>query len=283
VPAPFGVGSFKAKTGNLCECGTSRDEGAASPSVDMEFTAAEEEAIRKITFLEGDDGEAMTYVSHRALEPDRQRILAAAFPECSPEVNKVVAVTATTAAGTKRESIALLPLDGSGGTPQVVIANCQITYEDLSPSECIEYTFAEAPDDWKITQLSLEALENYRSQKFESWRGMLVEPTCEAQLRRMLQIGCVAKLYDPHVFPTSEAHKETFQATDERTGKLIELPHPVKELRSWNAETLTYTVIDTQLAGAPSEEEKDEWWSNFLQELEAKHGQEYIERLMTNQ
>jgi len=279
VPAPVGVGTLKAKTGNLCECGAGRDDGTAS--VDMELTAAEEEAIRSVT-LQDEDGE-LTYVSHRALEPDRQSIMAKVFPNCAPGANKVVAITASNAAGTKKECIALVPLDGSGGTPTVVFANCQITYEDLSPSECIEYTFAEAPDDWKMTQLSLEALENYRSQKFEAWQGMLVEPTCEAQFRRMLQIGCVAKLYDPHVFPTPEAQKETFQVTDERTGKLIELPHPVKELRIWNAETLTYTVIDTQLAGAPSEEEKDEWWSNFLQELEAKHGQEYIERLMTNQ
>lgn len=245
----------------------------------MEFTAAEEEALMKVE-LRGDDNEKLTYVSHRALEPDRQSILAAVFPNCSPEAHKVVAITATTAAGTKKESIALLPLDGSGGIPRMVVATCQITYEDLSPSECIEYAFAEAPDDWKMTQLSLEALENYRSQKFEAWRGMLVEPTCEAQFRRMLQIGCVAKLYDPHVFPTPEAQKETYQVTDERTGKLIELPHPVKELRIWSADTLSYTAIDTLLAGAPSEEQKDEWWSNFLKELEAKHGAEYIKGLV---
>jgi len=41
-------------------------------------------------------------------------------------------------------------------------------------------------------------------------------------------------------------------------------------------------AINTQLAGAPSEEQKDEWWSSFLKELEAKHGQQYIEGLMTN-
>jgi len=245
----------------------------------MEFTAAEVEAIKKVT-IEGDDGEPLVYVSHRAIEPDRQAILVTAFPECKPEAAKVVAITASTPAGTRKETIALLPLDGSGGIPRVILGSCQITYEDLSPSDCIEYTFAEAPNDWKMAQLSLEALENYRSQKFEAWKGMLAEPTCEAQFRRMLQIGCVAKLYDPHVFPTPEAQKETFQVTDERTGKLIELPHPVKELRIWNAETNSYTAVDTQLDGAPSEDQKEEWWSNFLKELEAKHGQEYIERLM---
>jgi len=162
VPAPVGVGTLKAKTGNLCECGAGRDDGTAS--VDMELTAAEEEAIRSVT-LQDEDGE-LTYVSHRALEPDRQSIMAKAFPDCAPGANKVVAITAGNAAGTKKECIALLPLDGSEGTPRVVFANCQITYEDLSPSECIEYTFADAPDDWTMTQLSLEALENYRSQKF---------------------------------------------------------------------------------------------------------------------
>jgi len=244
----------------------------------MGFTAAEEEAIKGIR-LECDDGE-LTYVSHRALEPDRQRILATAFPECAPEAARAVAIAATTPDGAKKESIALLPLSDSGGAPRVIVGSCQITFEDLSPSDCIEYAFAEAPDEWKMAQLSLEALENYRSKKFQAWQAMLMEPTCEAQFRRMLQIGCVATLYDPHVFPTPEAHKESYQVTDERTGKLIVLPHPVKKLRIWDAATNSYRAIDTQLSGAPSEEQKEQWWSNFLKELEAKHGQEYIEGLL---
>merc|ERR1712190_104132 len=133
----------------------------------------------------------------------------------------------------------------------LVTGSCQITYEDLSPSECVEYGFAEAPGVWAMAQLSVEALETYRGMKFEAWKNMLMNPTCEAQFRRMLQIGMVAKLYDPHVFPTPESLKSTYQVTDERTGKLIELPHPIEELRIWDAAKMDYRRMDTRLTGAP--------------------------------
>jgi len=175
-----------------------------------------------------------------------------------------------------REFIAIVKADKA----ELVMGSCQITYEDLSPAECVEYAFGEAPDEWAMAQISLQALETYRSMKFEAWKTMLVNPTCEAQFRRMLQIGMVANLYDPHVFPTPESLKAKYQVTDERTGKLIQLPHPVKQLRVWNAEKGDYNAVPTHLGGAPSEAEAGAWWESFMKELHAKHGEEYIAGLV---
>merc|ERR1712014_476940 len=143
-----------------------------------------------------------------------------------------------------------------------------------------EYCFPEAPGQWALAQISRDALETYRAMKFEAWRKMLLEPTCEAQFRRMLQIGMLTQLFDPHVFPTPEAFKHMYQVTDEKTGKLIQLPHPVASLRIWNASEQKYDTIDPHLKGAPPLDEKDKWWQSFMTELAAKHGEDYIKGLM---
>lgn len=226
--------------------------------------------------LKNADDEVLAYESHRLLDEVRQAAIATAFPECKAP-KKVVAIIGKAPSGGRKENIAVCQ---EGAQPKVVVGTCQITYEDISPSECVEFAFAEAPGTWAMAQLSLEALETYRSMKFEAWKSMLVSPTCEAQFRRMLQIGMVSQLYDPHVFPTPESQKAKYQVTDERTGKLIELPHPVSALRVWDCERQDYRTVDTQLKGAPTETEKAAWWSNFLKELSDKHGQEYIEGLM---
>lgn len=235
------------------------------------------EAIKALK-LENADGEAMAYVSHRSLEQTRRKTIATSFPDCEGS-GDVVAVVGKDAAGNLREFIAVLK--GSPLVPELVMGSCQITYEDLSPSECIEYAFAEAPTEWAMAQLSREALETYRGMKFEAWKQMLTKPTCEAQFRRMLQIGLVTRLYDPHVFPTPESMKAQYQVTDERSGKLIELPHPVQELRFWSAQANSYEKVDTVLGGAPSEAEAKAWWDEFMVALRKEHGDEYITGLLS--
>merc|ERR1712187_613152 len=123
-------------------------------------------------------------------------------------------------------------------------------------------------------QISRDALETYRAMKFEAWRKMLLEPTCEAQFRRMLQIGMLTQLFDPHVFPTPERFQSMYQVTDEKTGKLIQLPHPVAALRVWNVADQAYEDIDPHLTGAPPMEQKDQWWNEFLASLSAQHGED---------
>eukprot|EP00408_Alexandrium_pacificum_P023916 CAMPEP_0171190958 /NCGR_PEP_ID=MMETSP0790-20130122/19119_1 /TAXON_ID=2925 /ORGANISM="Alexandrium catenella, Strain OF101" /LENGTH=243 /DNA_ID=CAMNT_0011656095 /DNA_START=45 /DNA_END=776 /DNA_ORIENTATION=+ len=232
------------------------------------------EAVKQLVLKNADD-EVLTYESHHALDPARQQIMATAFPACEPQ-KKVIAILASGPNGTKMEHIAVVQ---DSAAPQLVVGSCQISFEDITPSECVEYCFPEAPSTWVMAQLSLLALETYRGKKFETWRNMLLEPTCEAQFRRMLQIGLVAEIFDPHVFPTPESMKSKYQVTDEKTGKLIELPDPVSALRVWDAEQQAYRSIGTQLKGAPSEAERSSWWADFMKELCEKHGQEYIDGL----
>jgi len=217
----------------------------------------------------------MAYHSHRLLEPARREILASGIPECASPDGQVMAVVAKDANGA-REFIAIVKEAGGLQTASLVMVNCSITYEDMTPSECCEYAFAADPNNWAVAQLSRDALESYRSMKFEGWKNMLVNPTCEAQFRRMLQIGIVNRLYDPHVFPTPEAMKADYNVTDEKTGKNIQLPHPVAALRVWNAANQKYDSIDPQLQGAPSEADKDAYWANLIQELKQKLGDEYV-------
>jgi len=249
----------------------------ASPGPKMDDEAVGK-ALKALT-LKNSDEEEMTYTGHRPLEPERVRIMASAFPDIEAPGQKPYAVLAQRGGDTK-EFIALVKSDPASEPPTVLMGSCSITYEDLSPADCIEYAFAEAPEEWRMSQLSREALETYRGMKFEAWKGMLVNPSCEAAFRRMLQIGMISQMYDPQVFPTPESQKAKYQVTDERTGKLIELPHPVKGLRVWDAGAQRYTDIEAQLTGAPSEADAAKWWEDFLGELSGKHGAEYIQDLI---
>jgi len=240
------------------------------------------QAVQGLT-LEDANGQPMVRASHRPLETERRQVLVTAFPECGEENGDVVAVVAKGKENSDefREFTAMVKDNPSGSSPscKLVMGTCQITYEDLCPSECIEYAFTEEPSRWIMAQISRDALDHYRSMKFEAWRKMLLEPTCEAQFRRMLQIGVVCRLFDPIVFPTPDSLKSTYQVTDEKTGKIIDLPHPVGSLRVWDAARLHYEAIDPQLEGAPTESEKDAWWEDMRRKLREQHGEEYISSL----
>jgi hypothetical protein len=185
--------------------------------------------------------------------------------------------------------VAIIAKDNAGDLIELVAAgtnalkllkcSCQITMEDLSPSECVEYAFAEAPCQWRLAQLSRGALESYRDMKFEAWRKMLLEPTCGAQFRRMLQIGSVTRLFDPHVFPTPDGLRHLYQVYDDQSGRQIQLPHPVAALRTWNVGRRAYDAINPRLTGAPLEAAESSWWSALLNELGKQHGKDYVAHL----
>merc|ERR1712194_952589 len=137
------------------------------------------------------------------LEPEGKKVFASAFAECGS--GQVVAIVAKGPSGDSKEFTAVLK--GDGASAELVMGSCQITFEDLTPSDCIEYSFADEPGQWNLAQVSLEALETYRGMKFDAWKNMLDKPTCEAQFRRMLNIGVVTQLFDPQLFPTPESLK----------------------------------------------------------------------------
>lgn len=288
----------------LCNCGPHSDPDEAPPNSgilqeekkgDMSESALEkvpsffdttlaaiiEQAVGRLR-LESSQGEAMTYASHRMLEPSRKKIFSAAFPEIASEDKVVAIIGQETTGNLMREFIAVLKGETSGMPElQLVNGSCQIFYEDLTPSECVEYSFAEAPESFALAQISRDALESYRSMKFEAWKHMLMEPSCEAAFRRMLQIGVVTQLYDPHVFPTPEGkQKSAYQVVDEKTGKLLDLPHPVAKLRVWEANKGRYEALDTRLGGAPSQSDEAAWWQNLLSDFRTRQGAEYIDGLL---
>merc|ERR1719253_122025 len=124
----------------------------------------------------------MRYVSHHPLESMRRQVFASAFPkQMDAQMGEVYQVRAEShATGNMLRMREFTVLSRAGTEPTLVEGACQITLEDIAPSECIEYTFPQEPDHWRMAQVSREALETYRDTKFESWRTMLEEPTCEA-------------------------------------------------------------------------------------------------------
>lgn len=229
--------------------------------------------------LEDDDGQTYEMVSHRPLETGRATIYAEAFPEC--QGCELRAIVGRSAAGQVVEFMAVGKSDGAGADLELtlVTGNCAITFETLPPASFVEYCFGEEPERFYLAQVSMEALETWRGMKFKFWMDMLEKPSCEAQFRRMLQIGVITQLYDAKLFPTPDAHKPLYHVVDP-SGKTIELPHPVAQLRRWDASEQRYVAVDPHLDGAPSEAEKEAWWASCLQKLRETHGAEYIASLM---
>lgn len=269
------------------KCGRPRDAESgffpSQPSLQPQSPSRSEPVVQalKALDLQDADGSHCVYQTHRSLEPERRPIFASAFPECA-EPNQVYEIVAhgraRDSAVSVKEFTAVMDPSSPTSMPKarLVNASCMISMEDMTPSECVEYTFEEEPDRWRMAQISQPALKDYKDTKFESWNKMLHEPDCEAQFRRMLQVGPVTRIYDPHVFPTPEAHKSQYQVTNEETGRLIDVPHPVSRLRIWDAARQRYEAIDPHLTGAPSEAEKESWWSDKQKELGQKHGDDYI-------
>jgi len=236
--------------------------------------------------LQDEHGNQMRYASSKLLDNDRRPVFATAFPECADpgQIYEIIAEGKAQGGSVQvREFTAMCK--GAAGTspPKLLEGSCAITLEDLTPSECVEYCFAEEPDKWRMALLSREALDTYRSTKFQSWLKMLQEPTCEAQLRRMLQIGPVTRMFDPIVFPTPEALKSQYQVIDDKTGRKIDLPHPVSKLRVWDASQQRYEALETLLTGAPPDNVKEIWWQDLLKQLQSLQGNTYIQQLMGKQ
>lgn len=249
---------------------------AKSPKTPVEAVLMS--ALRSMR-LEGSSGEELVYASHNWLPRERCRVLATRWPECQEGSAIAIQAKDQSTGNIMREHVAVITDDASKKT-KLLMGACGIMMEDLTPSECVEYAFLEAPEEWAVSELSRDALEHYKSTKFETWREMLLHSTCEAQLRRMLQLGVVTRMYDDNLFRTSEAYVSKYQVLDEKTGKLLKLPHPVAGLRIWSVGRKGYDLIDSQLDGAPSDTEKQAWWSNFVKELQEQMGKEYINSLM---
>ena len=167
------------------------------------------------------------------------------------------------------------------GEVVVPMLSCQVTFEDLSVSGCIEYCFAEEPSKWHLAQVSLEAIEDFQQNKFRLWEHQLKEPECEAAFRRQLQQGPIRHVYDKIIFPTPERIARAYKVIDEHSGKVVDLPHQVERMRMWNAEKQDYDELDPKLNGAPKDEESaKKYWVELLDRLRELRGVEYIDSLL---
>jgi hypothetical protein len=203
----------------------------------------------------------------------------------------MISIAAELSDGAVIDYVAVVRTDATGQplTPAAVqedaflMATCKISYDDLSPTQLIEYCFPDEPPfpTWHMAGISLESFSMFSGSKFKLWEKQLKEPSCEAAFRRLLQAGPVFRVYDPAMFPTPPELESRYRVVDEKTGKLVPLPHPIAKCRVWNAKDQKYDDVDASLDGAPkSEGEATVYWSNLLTELRSLHGAEYIDSLL---
>lgn len=159
---------------------------------------------------------------------------------------------------------------------------CKITYEDMSLAACLEYCFEdEEPMVWRLAEISKEAIEDFKAKKFKLWEHQLKEPECEAAFRRSLQTGPIRNVYDKFIFPTPSQLVQKYKVIDEHSGKTVDLPHQVGEMRIWDPSTDMYLPFDAGLAGAPKDKDSaDKYWKKMMEELKELRGTEYIESLV---
>lgn len=170
--------------------------------------------------------------------------------------------------------------DAGSSTATLVLSECGISYEEMSPSQLVEYQYEEG-GPWSLAKMSLEPLQYYKSSKFQSWREMLDSPSCEAAFARMLQAGPLNCLYDKLGFPIPENEQSDWTITDDKSGKLVDIPRQVFALRVWDAVSGAYTPVSPLMGGAPEDSTAlAAYWETTLEELRAKHGHEYIAKLL---
>ena len=211
----------------------------------------------------------------RPLEESRRKIYVETIPELEEKEGKVYVCTLKD----DPDGVEHVILVDKDGKVRDVMGECMITWDDVSPSEMVEYRFDDGK--WRLAKVSIDALTAFKQNKFKIWLKTLKDPSCEAAFKRMLRTGLLTRVFDPMAFPTPEKMKDRYVVVDEKTGKNVQLPHPVEALRVWNPNSKSYDEISTRLEGAPkNKEESEKFWASLMNELEAKHGREYIESLL---
>lgn len=237
-----------------------------------------EQALSGIKF---DDGmgklESLPLVGYADLEGPRRAVYeeSGCLSNCSPDI-KVISAKYTSSDGAVVEHV--VKWDGSTATP--VLCECGISYEEVPPTAMVEYQYDEG-GPWRLARISLEPMMAYKAHKFKLWREMLDKPSCEAAFARMLKAGPLNRLYDKLGFPMPADEEEAWKIVDEKSGKTVDIPRPVHALRVWDPNTDSYTDVSPIMDGAPADEEgMRTYWDTTMQELRAKHGNDYIDAML---
>mmetsp|Transcript_26800 Transcript_26800/g.54858 ORF Transcript_26800/g.54858 Transcript_26800/m.54858 type:complete len:263 (-) Transcript_26800:205-993(-) len=178
----------------------------------------------------------------------------------------------------------------------ILMTECKVSYEELPPSSLVEYQFDGVKTDsgnggstaeqqpWRLSMVSLDYLLAFRAGKFKDWEKRMLQPSCQAEFRRMFQVGPVFSVYDHPMFPSPPEEMEHFTVTDDRTGRKLVLPRPVAALRIWSTERQAYESVDPTLDGAPiTKEERESYWEQLIVKLKENFGEEEFQKMISNE
>mmetsp|Transcript_9553 Transcript_9553/g.14334 ORF Transcript_9553/g.14334 Transcript_9553/m.14334 type:complete len:312 (+) Transcript_9553:104-1039(+) len=249
------------------------------------------EGLVKSVEIVNDDGVQFKVLSHSRLSKDRKAIYSRKFPEMKSSI--VIACKCKEVADEEEselltesskivEHLVLINRSSEGKSKakaKPLLTECKISYEEVSPTQLVEYRFEETPT-WYLSESTRPYLESFRASKFKTWKTMLMETRCRATLRSLLALGPITRLYDRFALPTPEDQKHLFETKDDN-GKTVHIPHPVSELRVWDPEKGEYEVVKAHLEGSPETKEAvEKFWSETLARLREAHGEEFINKLL---
>lgn len=238
-----------------------------------------------------EEGEGSFAVASVApLSAGRRAIYAAAgidgFPAAGTDPDKAVAAVCCVDGGDTIEHIVVVVGGGDGGGGAVT-ADPPITYEDkimfddVPLSGIVEYRFGPAGPRLLGT-ISTESLSFYVKSKFKVWRELLQSGGngCKRSFRSLLRTGLITRIYDPIAFPSPPAELPDWQVMDENTGKRVDIPRPVADVRVWDAGVGGYRALQGRLEGAPAVAEEAAFWAETLKELKELYGADLVDELM---
>jgi len=156
-----------------------------------------------------------------------------------------------------------------GGSPEVLMLKGKIFAEDLSPTQMVEYKFADS--GWMLSGMGRGACEAYRGHKWGNWLDMWNHPFSKAALVQMVKAGLVNHLFDAYVLPSPKDELPKLTVVHNTTGKVTRIAHPVAALRVWDADKGAYQEISPVLDGAPQDADVASFWKAKLDELRAKN------------
>ena len=133
-------------------------------------------------------------------------------------------------------------------------------------------------------------------------KGGLITTMCPPQPAAPSGSGqhSLARRFDPVAF-ASPAHEQDSWRVVQESGKTVDIPRPVHEIRVWDAASRAYTAIEARMGGAPDAGSEDAYWVNLpgprratrrpaptapqaelLAELRQCHGSELVDSLLAD-
>jgi len=251
----------------------------------IKMAALSEAQIASVKALElvDEEEEPVTIESVQALHQDRFDIYAAAkldtFPLANDTSKSVASVHCKNDDGFVEHIVVVENAAPHTATP--IIFEDKIMFTEVSLSSIIEFRF-DKTKPWMFGTMTAENLEFYRGSKFKIWQEMFLSggAGCKRALKSMLKAGLMTQMFDPMSFPSPADEIADWQVEDENTGKTVNIPRPVAEIRVYDAETKQYKKIESRMDGTPEPEDEEKYWKDLLDQLRTKFGAETIDEFL---